>query len=154
MKNSFITLLSSFLILSLATILISQNHNNNLSGKYEPIKEGSFLGKIVSVPPEIQKNNKAVLAEYSGSGNKHIYVDLNKQTLYAYEDDRLIYTFLISSGKWYPTPTGDFNIWIKVKYQKMSGGNPALHTQYENCRCRNSLLLDQSKSTGKHHPCK
>ncbi|MEK7061330.1 MAG: L,D-transpeptidase [Patescibacteria group bacterium] len=129
-KNSFITLLSSFLILSLATILISQSYTKNLSGEYESAKEGNFLGKIVSVPPEIKDNNKAVLAEYTGNGNKHIYIDLSKQTLYAYEDDHLVYTFLISSGKWYPTPTGDFNIWIKVKYTKMSGGNPNTNTYY------------------------
>lgn len=88
------------------------------------------MGKFVSVPPEIQDNKKAVLAEYTGGGNKHIYIDLSKQELYAYEDNHLIYTFPVSSGKWYPTPTGDFKIWIKVRYTKMSGGSTALHTYY------------------------
>lgn len=140
-KNSFIIFLSTFLILAFAVVFIPQSLKKlpcanplscteDLSGKYESVKEGNYQGKLVAVPKEILDNKKAVLAEYTGNGNKHIYVDLSKQTLYAYEDDRLIYTFLISSGKWYPTPTGDFNIWIKVKYQKMSGGSVAAHTYY------------------------
>lgn len=140
-KNSFIAFLSTFLILSFATVFIPQSFKKvpcansiscikNLSGKYETTKEGNYLGKLVAVPKEIQDNKKAVLAEYTGSGNKHIYVDLGKQTLYAYEDSRLVYTFLISSGKWYPTPTGDFKIWTKLKYTRMSGGNPATNTFY------------------------
>lgn len=140
-KNSFIIFLSTFLILSFAAIVIPQSLKKlpcansiscikDLSGKYESAKEGNYLGKLVSVPPQILENKKAVLAEYTGGGNKHIYIDLGKQTLYAYEDNHLVYTFLISSGKWYPTPTGDFNIWIKVRYTRMSGGNPAIHTYY------------------------
>lgn len=140
-KNSFIIFLSTFLILSFAAIVIPQSFKKlpcansiscikDLSGKYEPVKEGSYLGKLVSVPLQIEDNKKAVLAEYTGNGNKHIYIDLSKQTLYAYEDNHLVYTFLVSSGKWYPTPTGDFNIWIKVRYTKMSGGSIALHTYY------------------------
>ena len=140
-KNSFIIFLSTFLILAFAAVFIPQSFKTlpcanslsctkDLSGNYEPVKEGNYLGKLVSVPSQIQDNKRAVLAEYTGEGDKHIYVDLSKQELYAYEDNRLIYTFPVSSGKWYPTPTGDFNIWIKVKYQKMSGGNPATHTYY------------------------
>lgn len=140
-KNSFIIFLSTFLILAFATVFIPQSLKklpcansisciNNLTGKYESYKEGNYQGKLVAVPKEVLDNKKAVLSEYTGNGNKHIYVDLSKQTLYAYEDDRLVYTFLVSTGKWYPTPTGDFNIWIKVRYTKMSGGNPAIHTYY------------------------
>jgi len=140
-KNSFIIFLSTFLILSFATVIIPQSLKNipcansvsctkDLSGKYESVNEGSYLGKLVAVPQEIRNNNKSVLAEYTGDGNKHIYIDLSKQTLYAYEDNRLVYTFPVSSGKWYPTPTGDFKIWIKLRYTKMSGGNPNTHTYY------------------------
>jgi len=140
-KNSFIAFLSTLLILAFAAVFIPQSLKKlpcansiscikDLSGKYELTKEGNYLGKLVSVPPQIQNNKKAVLAEYTGNGNKHIYVDLSKQTLYAYEDNHLVYTFPVSSGKWYPTPTGDFKIWIKLKYTKMSGGNPNTNTYY------------------------
>ena len=140
-KNSFIILLSSFLILSLTAAIITQSLKKppcanslscikDLSGKYEAQKEGVYLGKIVSVPPQLQENKKTVLAEYAGDNNKHIYIDLGKQTLYAYEDNRLIYTFPVSSGKWYPTPIGDFKIWVKLRYTKMSGGVPNTGTYY------------------------
>lgn len=140
-KNSFIIFLSTFLVLAFSAVLIPQSLKKlpcansiscikDLSGNYEPTREGNFQGKLVAVPPQTKNNDKVVLAEYTGSGNKHIYVDLGKQTLYAYEDDHLVYTFPVSSGKWYPTPTGDFRIWIKVRYTKMSGGNPAIHTYY------------------------
>ena len=140
-KNSFIILLSSFLILSLTAAIITQSLKKppcanslscikDLSGKYEAQKEGVYLGKTVSVPPQLQENKKTVLAEYAGNNNKHIYIDLGKQTLYAYEDNRLIYTFPVSSGKWYPTPPGDFKIWVKLRYTKISGGVPNTGTYY------------------------
>jgi lipoprotein-anchoring transpeptidase ErfK/SrfK len=48
----------------------------------------------------------------------------------AYEGDQQIYNFLISSGKWGRTPTGNFRIWIKLRYTKMEGGSKALNTYY------------------------
>ena len=61
---------------------------------------------------------------------KKIYVDLTNQMLYAYEGETLLYSFLVSTGKWGKTPTGVFNIWGKFRYIKMSGGSTALHTYY------------------------
>jgi lipoprotein-anchoring transpeptidase ErfK/SrfK len=62
--------------------------------------------------------------------HKRIEVDLTNQRLYAYEDNRLIYNFLISSGLWGRTPTGRFEIWIKLRYSKMEGGSKLLNTYY------------------------
>jgi lipoprotein-anchoring transpeptidase ErfK/SrfK len=61
---------------------------------------------------------------------KRIEVDLTNQRLYGYEGDRLIYNFLISSGKWDRTPTGTFQIWAKIPSQKMEGGSKELGTYY------------------------
>lgn len=104
----------------------------DLSGRYEPNKEeGVFLGKKVSVPSEIaQKEWEKVILGQSTGLPKHILVDLTNQRLYAYEGDSMVYDFLISSGKWGRTPTGDFNIWIKLRYTRMQGGNPAIGTYY------------------------
>ena len=66
-----------------------------------------------------------VLGTETASGEKHIYVDLTKQTLYAYQGDTLFMQTLISSGKWFKTPTGDFQIWIKLRATRMSGGSGA-----------------------------
>lgn len=62
---------------------------------------------------------------------KRIEVDLTNQKLYAFEGDRKVYEFVISSGKpWWATPTGVFRIWIKLRYTKMEGGSKALGTYY------------------------
>jgi lipoprotein-anchoring transpeptidase ErfK/SrfK len=51
-----------------------------------------------------------------------IEVVLSSQTLNAYEGDRLARTFTISSGlPRTPTPTGHYRIWIKLRYDHMSG---------------------------------
>lgn len=110
----------------------------NLSGNYDEKNEGTFMGKLVQGPPIAGKpyiaslpgeNSRKVLG--ATTGDKHIYVDLSKQHLYAYEGNTLIYDMLVSSGKWYPTPTGDFRIWIKLKYTRMTGGNKAIGTFYD-----------------------
>lgn len=64
------------------------------------------------------------------SEEKWIDVDLDTQTLRAMEGDKEIMKFLISSGKWAPTPTGEYRIWIKLRYTKMSGGDKAKNTYY------------------------
>lgn len=48
-------------------------------------------------------------------GARHIYVYLSQQHLYAYEGDRLVYSFVVSTGK-APTytRTGDFRVQSKV----------------------------------------
>lgn len=107
----------------------------DLSGKKEPVTEGEFMGQKVMVRDTDVlvaadlKNMKAVLGDQAGD-YKHIYVSLDKQKLYAYEGTTLKYDFSISSGKWNPTPTGDFRIWIWLRYTRMKGGNPAIGTYY------------------------
>lgn len=62
--------------------------------------------------------------------DKRIEVDLTNQKVYAYEGSVKVYEFLVSTGKWGRTPTGEFTIWAKVKSQLMSGGSKELHTYY------------------------
>lgn len=105
----------------------------NLSGQYDSnLKDGVFDGNNVAVPPPIPDpaQPKKVLGEADGSG-KRIEVDLTNQMLYAYQNDQLIMNFPISSGKWHPTPTGVFHIWIKLRYTTMIGGDPAYHDYYD-----------------------
>ncbi|MEK9143370.1 MAG: L,D-transpeptidase family protein, partial [Patescibacteria group bacterium] len=60
------------------------------------------------------------------SSEKRIEVDLTNQKVYAYEGERKVYEFIVSTGKWAHTPTGEFRIWAKVRSQKMSGGDKSL----------------------------
>jgi lipoprotein-anchoring transpeptidase ErfK/SrfK len=58
-------------------------------------------------------------------GEKWIRVDLSEQTVIAYEGERPVRGFVISSGlpQW-PTVTGEFHIRTKVRSQLMEGGVP------------------------------
>lgn len=64
------------------------------------------------------------------ASTKHIEIDLTTQHLYAYDNNQLVYDFVISSGTWNRTPNGTFYIWSKVRSQKMSGGSKDLGTYY------------------------
>jgi lipoprotein-anchoring transpeptidase ErfK/SrfK len=53
---------------------------------------------------------------------RRIDIDLSEQRLYAYQDDTLVRSFLVSTGTWqHPTPIGRFAVWIKLRYTNMSG---------------------------------
>lgn len=51
-----------------------------------------------------------------------IDVDLSYQRLTAYEGSTVVNSFIVSTGTWqYPTVAGDYQIYIKLPYQDMSG---------------------------------
>jgi len=79
-------------------------------------------------PPPLEKHE--VLGTSSSSTNKRIEVDLTNQRVHAYEGNRRVNTFIVSTGKWGRTPTGEFTIWTKVRSQTMQGGNKELGTYY------------------------
>lgn len=89
---------------------------------------GLFEGHKV-VPPKIDlaldSYRSTVLGTNDPSGEKHIYVDLAAQKLYAYEGEEQIFQTLIASGKWGRTPVGNFNIWEKLRATRMAGGEGA-----------------------------
>lgn len=62
---------------------------------------------------------------------KWISVDLDHQRLYAWQGNRLLKRFAISSGKSAtPTVTGVFRIWAKIAAQTMQGGSRAAGDYY------------------------
>lgn len=109
---------------------------DQLSGKYDPNAGSAFFHGHKEEPVLIAGNiddQTDVLGKSKkkkSSGEKRIEVDLSKQTLYTYEGSKKIHSYLISSGKWYPTPTGAYKIWTKLRYTVMSGGSKALNTYY------------------------
>ncbi|MCR4263224.1 MAG: L,D-transpeptidase [Candidatus Roizmanbacteria bacterium] len=92
--------------------------------------------KPVQIPPSVKQaylavkpsSQSDVLAAFDGL--KRIEVDLTNQRLYAYEGNNRVMDFLVSTGKWGKTPTGVFNIWIKLRSTKMEGGSKELGTYY------------------------
>lgn len=126
------TLLLAVIFLKPQTCANSISCIKDLSGMYDADKkEGVFLGKNILAPQylALEEQSSDILGETSGS-NKHIDVDLTNQKLLAYEGDKLVYEFPVSTGKWGKTPTGLFSIWIKLRYTRMEGGSSALGTYY------------------------
>lgn len=102
----------------------------DLTGRYENSETaGVFEGKTVKVP--IQEALAYVIPSKNILGEttvkKKIAVDLSTQHLYAYEGDQVVMDFPVSTGKWSLTPTGEFNIWVKLRYTKMEGGSGAAY---------------------------
>ena len=98
----------------------------DLSGKFdESSRNAIFMGRTIKVPQFLARTDQEQVLGQATGGDKHIYVDLEKQMLYAYDGQKLTLSFPVSTGKWGPTPTGDFKIWVKLRYTRMAGGEGA-----------------------------
>jgi lipoprotein-anchoring transpeptidase ErfK/SrfK len=68
-----------------------------------------------------------------GASDKFIYIDLDEQIAYAYEDQYLLFSGRISSGKAeHRTPTGNYKILEKKRYHRSNlwpkpGGGAKMH---------------------------
>lgn len=99
---------------------------------FEDSKEAIFLNKNIQFKDiESQLASNLILGESTEQKQKTIDVNLHEQRLYMKEGDTVVGSYLISSGKWAPTPTGSWPIWIKLRYTRMKGGSKALGTFYD-----------------------
>lgn len=127
-------LLPIFLLSGVLTLLYFQSSKlpcantgtcaNTLESVVENDAVGTFLGQTVAAP-HIDENVSItpVLGVETEEKPKHIYVDLEKQTLYAYDGNELFLQTLVSTGRWGRTPPGNYKIWIKIRSTRMSGGS-------------------------------
>ena len=70
--------------------------------------------------------------EFPDTEGKWIRVDLSEQTVVAYQGDRPVRGFIISSGlPRTPTVTGAYRIRVKVSSQNMTGGDRAADNYYD-----------------------
>jgi hypothetical protein len=100
-------------------------------GHYQPASRwGYFHGEQMAVPAE--RAYAPELAQVLGetAEPKRIEVDLTNQRLYAFEGDRQVFDFPVSTGKWGRTPPGQYQIYVKLRYTLMAGGSRALGTYY------------------------
>lgn len=125
----------SFIAIVFQLLSISTNQcANTISCKSPPKFEaatnatGIFNGQPIRVPNiSLARDESAtsVLGTETSVGEKHIYVNLSTQTLFAYEGDVLFMQTPVSTGLWGKTPKGDFTIWTKIRSTRMSGGSGA-----------------------------
>ena len=111
------------------------NCKESLSLKIENGASGTFEGQKIDAPYiDLTRNEPStkVLGEEDLTGEKIIKIDLASQTLTAYQGDAVFFKTFVSTGKWYPTPTGDFEIWRKVRATRMTGGSGASYYDLPN----------------------
>lgn len=136
MKKLFLTALACATILLSAVVYFSlkkaKNNSSNISLGCSPTSLSGaivsaeslalFEGKEIGIPQvSLHSGKLAVLG--SSSDEKWIEVDLSEQRLRAWEGDNVVLESLVSTGlPWWPTPTGEFRIWIKMRATKMEGG--------------------------------
>lgn len=88
--------------------------------------------------------NQVVLGTTTADGvEKWIEVSLDDQKLRAWEGNKLVMEFPISSGLWAPTPKGTFNVWYKARNTRMTGGSKDLGTFYDLPNVPNNLFFYQ-----------
>src|SRR6266704_2605661 len=84
----------------------SKTCHSDLTQQIDNNATGTFEGHKI-IPPKIDLADalpKSVLGTSTEVGDKHIYVDLTTQKLYAFQGDTKYMETFISSGKWDPTP--------------------------------------------------
>lgn len=125
------------LFLILTIIALKQNEERlykvgccqeiNYSGQINPNdKTGVFEEKRIEVPLAVLQEDDFRMAGVLGvkSDEKRIEVSLFEQKLRAWDGDKLFLETPVSTGlPWWPTPKGEFRIWIKLRATKMEGGS-------------------------------
>lgn len=97
----------------------------NFSGTFEGGERlAVFEGQHIEVPKLAGVSNKNPVLGIAAPAERWIEVDLSEQKLRAWDGNALYLETPVSTGlPWWPTPTGEFRIWIKLRFAKMEGGS-------------------------------
>lgn len=94
---------------------------------------GTYHGEDVKVSERALATSEETQVLGQATGEKWIEIDLSEQRLKAWQGESLFLETLISTGlPWWPTPTGEFRIWIKLRATKMEGGSGAYYYNLPN----------------------
>jgi lipoprotein-anchoring transpeptidase ErfK/SrfK len=103
---------------------------NTIVSNYDPSARNAIYDNQPIYIPTVNQNILGDSISMPNATAKRIEVDLTTQRLYGFENNNKVFDFTISSGKWNRTPNGTFQVWAKVRSQKMSGGSKDLGTYY------------------------
>jgi len=98
---------------------------NNQNFVYDYFSEVSQLAQLTQFT---QTGDESAVLGVDDS--RWIEINLSQQRLYTWENGNQVGNYLISSGLWGRTPTGDFRVWTKLASTTMKGGSKALGTYY------------------------
>jgi len=98
----------------------------DFTGSIDPSEKlAIYEGQDIKVPQEAlaQNDKPSAVLGLAVPDERWIEVDLSEQKLRAWDGNSLYLETLVSSGlPYYPTPKGEFRIWIKLRATKMEGG--------------------------------
>jgi len=102
---------------------------NDFSGLFDGSGlAATFEGESIPVPSALADVASVRVLGEADMGERWVEIDLSEQTLRAWNGGELYLETPVSTGlRWYPTPTGEFRIWVKLKYTKMEGGEGAYY---------------------------
>src|SRR3989344_9135963 len=141
MKKNFLIILASSAVIIISFVLLNFRSEDK-SGRigavgelYSSLKSGDlsgsvnsqektayFDGGVVNIPEDVLDTRASKVLGFANE-ERWIEVDLSEQKLKAWDGSKLFLETLVSTGlPWYPTPTGEFRIWIKLRATKMEGG--------------------------------
>lgn len=99
---------------------------NDYSGLLEPgATFASYHGEEFVLPDTLLAQNveNFPVLGVAEPSERYIEVDLSEQKLWAWDGDKLFLESLVSTGlPWWPTPTGEFRVWVKLRATRMEGG--------------------------------
>jgi len=97
--------------------------SENLSGIAEEKSLAIFEGAEIVAPRIAQFKPDSQVLSVVSPNERWIEVDLSEQWLRAWDGDQIFLETAISSGlPKTPTPTGEFQVWVKLRSAKMQGG--------------------------------
>lgn len=151
MKRNFIIILSSAALIFVITTLVSfssrssapQSRTSQTRSKTADTEESLGCGKSINYSgvideatrlavfegrevniPEIAFANTNTQVLGAQQGERWVEVDISEQKLRAWQGDTLFLESPVSTGlPWWPTPLGEFRVWIKLRATKMEGGS-------------------------------
>jgi hypothetical protein len=102
------------------------------SGEFDPNEKTAYFmnNPVAPLLAELPEPDYPTVLGDVSSEDKWIEVDISDQKLIAWDGNNQFMETLISSGKTGRTPRGEFRIWSKFKYTKMSGGSKENGTYY------------------------
>ena len=100
-----------------ATLTVEPTTSGGMTLEYVPDTPTS------EIPTNAPAATEAVPSQPNVSGGQRwIDVNLTQQMVYAYQGDTVVNSFLVSTGTWqYPTVTGQYHIYVKLRYTDMAG---------------------------------
>lgn len=136
-KNFIIILAASAIVLILSMTFATSNKRQYVPNRSSPLacntlsfsgspdfsqREAFFEGNKLGVPQvAFALSREGVLGV--ANEERWVEVDLSEQKLRAWEGNGLFLETAVSTGlPWWPTPVGEFRIWIKLRATKMEGG--------------------------------